>query len=106
MAQGTESDYGQLPLFIASTRCVLKTKTRDLKSYGHAIVFAHPPTDWNSNRGQPANNSRFIQHNLDSIKYPVLPNEIPELEDKLKLRINLFSFDNAFRYKRFALYIY
>ncbi len=42
---------------------------------------------------------------LDSLKYPVLPNKIPELEDKLKLRINLFSFDDAFGYKRYALYI-
>ena len=105
MAQNTESDYRVLFSFIASTRSVLNPKNRDWKSFGHAIVFAHFPTDWNFHRGQPANDSRFIQHNLDSIKYPVLPNEIPELEDKLKLRINLFSFDNAFNYKRYSLYI-
>ena len=105
MAQGTESDYRLIPSFIASTRSVLNPKNRDLKRFGHAIVFAHHPTDWNSHRGQPANDSRFIQHNLDSLKYPVLPNEIPELEDKLKLRINLFSFHDAFGYKRYALYI-
>ena len=78
MAQGTESDYRLLPLFIASTRSVLNQKNRDLKSFGHAIVFAHHVTDWNSHRGQPANDRRFIQHNLDSVKYPVLPNEIFE----------------------------
>ena len=83
----------------------LKPKESWLKSFGHAIVFAHHPTDWNSHRGQPANDSLFIQHYLDSLKYPVLPNEIPELEDKLKLKINLFSFDDAFGYKRYALYI-
>ena len=105
MAQGTESDYRLLPSFIASTRTVLNPKNRDLKSFGHAIVFAYHPTDWNSHRRKPANNSRFIQHGLDSVKYPVLPNEIPELEDKLKLRINVFSFDDAFGYKRYALYI-
>ena len=32
-------------------------------------------------------------------------NEIPELEDKLQLRINIFSFDDAFGYKRYAVYI-
>ena len=71
MAQGTESDYRLIPSFIASTRSVLNPKNRDLKSFGHAIVFAHHPTDWNSHRGQPANYSRFIQHNLDSLKYQV-----------------------------------
>ena len=63
------------------------------------------PTDWNSHRGKPANNIRCIQHELDLLKYPVLRNESPELEDKLKLRINLFSFDDAFGYKRYTLYI-
>ena len=105
MAQNTESDYLLLTLFIDSTRSVLNPKNRDLNSIGHAIVFAHYPTNWNSHRGQLANNNRFIQHNLDSLKYLVLPNEIPELEDKLKLRINLFSFDDTIGYTRYALYI-
>ena len=44
-------------------------KNRDVQSFGHAIVFAPHPTDWNSDRSQPANNNRFIQHELDSVKY-------------------------------------
>ena len=32
-------------------------------------------------------------------------NEIPGIEDKLHYRINLFSFDEAFGYKRYAQYI-
>ena len=54
---------------------------------------------------QPANNNRFIQHELDSLKYPVFPNEIFELAKKLHLRINLFLFDNAHDYKIYALNI-
>ena len=96
MALDTESDYRLLFSFIASTRSVLNPKNRVLKSFGHAIVFAHHPTNWNSQCGKPANDSRFIQHYLDSLKYPVLPNRIPELKDKVKLKINLFSFDDAF----------
>ena len=42
---------------------------------------------------------------LDNIKYPVLSNLIPGIEDKLHYRINLFSFDDAFGYKRYAKYI-
>ena len=105
MAQGSESDYRLLPSFIVSTRSVLNPRNNDLKSFVHAIVFALHLTDWRSRRIFSASNNRFIQYGLDKIKYPVVPNEIPGLEDKLHYRINLFSFDDAFRYKRYAQYI-
>ena len=105
MAQGSESDYRLLPLFIASTRSVLNQQNNDLNSFGHAIAVALHPTDWRSRRVYSASNSRFIEHGLDKIKCPVLPNEIPGFEDKLHYRINLFLFDDAFEYKRYAQYI-
>ena len=84
MALGSESDYRLLPSFIASTRSVLNPRNNDLKSFGHhAIAFALHPTDWKSRKVYSASNSRFSQHGLDKIKYPVLPNEIPGIEDKL-----------------------
>ena len=75
-----KSDYRLLPSFIVSTRSVLNPINRDVKSFGRAIVVASHPTDWNSDRSQPANNNRFIQHELDSVKYPVVLNEISELK--------------------------
>ena len=105
MAQGSESDYRLLPSFIASTRSVLNQRNNDLKSFGHAIAFTFHLTDWKSRKVYSASNSRFSQHGLDKIKYPVLPNEIPGIEDKPRYRINLFSFDDAFGYKRYAQYI-
>ena len=105
MAQCSESDYRLLPSFIVSTRSVLNPMNNDLKSFGHAIAFALHPTDWRSRRIFSARNSRFIQHGLDKIQYPVLPNDIPTLEEPLQIRINLFSFDDYFGYKRFAMYI-
>ena len=98
MALGSESDYRLLPSFIASTRSVLNPRNNDLKSFGHAIAFALHLTDWKSRKVYSASNSRFSQHGLDKIKYPVLPNEIPGIEDKLHYKINLFSFDDAFGY--------
>ena len=106
MVQSSESDFRLIPSVITSTGSVLNQKNRDLNSFGHAIVFALHPTDWKTHRGQPARNDLFIQHKLGLLKYSVLPNEIPELENKLHLRINLFSFDNALGYKRYALYIF
>ena len=77
----------------------------DLKSFGHAIAFALHPTDWSSRIMFSATHCRFIEHSLDKIKYPVLPNEIPGLENKLHYRINLFLLDDPFGYKRYAQYI-
>ena len=103
MAQGSESNYRLFPSFIASTRSVLNPKNRDLRSFGHAIIFSLNPTDWNSHRGQSAKNSRFIHNKLNLLKYPVLLNEISKLENKLQLKINIFSFDDAPGYKRYSL---
>ena len=105
MAQNSESDYWLLPSYILSTGSVLNPINQDLKSFGHAIIFAHHPTDWNARRWQPAKEERLIQHGLDKIKYPVLPCEIPKLENQLQLRINLFSFDDTSSYRRYAMYV-
>ena len=105
MAQNSESDYRLLPSYILSTRSVLNSINQDLMSFSHAIVFAHHPTDQNARRGQPAKEERLIQHGLDKIKYPVLPCEIPELENQLRMRINLCSFDDPSGYRRYAMYI-
>ena len=83
MALGSESDYRLLPSFIASTRSILTPRNNDLKSFGHAIAFALHPTDWKSRKVYSASNSRFSQHGLYKIKYPILTNEIPGIEDKL-----------------------
>ena len=106
MAQHSEPDYRPLPSYFLSTRSVLNAINQDLKSFGHAIVFAHPPTDWNARRGQLAKEERLIQHVLDKIKYSVLPCEVPILENQLRMSINLFSFDDLSGYPRYAMYIY
>ena len=116
MAQGSESDYRLLLSFIALTRFVLNSRNNDLKCIGHAIAFALHPTDWKSRKVYSSRHSRFIQHGLDKIKYPGLPNEIPGIQDKLHYKINLFVlmmpldisdmlriFQNAFTLKKSIL---
>ena len=89
MAHGRESDYRLLPSFIASTISVLISRNNDLKSFGLAISFDLHPTDWSCRRVYSASNNRFSQHGLAKIKYPVLPNEITGLKEKLIPRIYL-----------------
>ena len=104
MAKDSESDDRLLPFYIFSTRSVWHLINLTVKSFGHAIVFAHHPTDWNSRRGQPAKVERFIQHGLDKVKYPVLPCKILKLENQLRMRIN-FVFDDPSSNRRYAMYI-
>ena len=90
MSQNSEFNYRLLPSLFLSTRSVLNLINQDLKSFGHEIVFAYHPTDWNACREQPAKEERLIQHGLEKIKYPVLLCEIPKLKNQLRMRINFF----------------
>ena len=105
MAQGSDLDFRLVPPCIASTQSLLNPMNNYLKSFGHTISFALHPIDWSSRRVVFATHSRFIEHGLAKIKFPVLPNEIPGLEDKLHYRINLLTFDDPFEYMRYAQYI-
>ena len=105
MAKTSESDYRLLPFYILLTRSILNPIYQDSKSFGHAIDFAHHPTDWNARQGQQANGERLIKHGLIKIKYPVFPCEIPEWKNKLRIRINFFSFDDPSGYRRYAMYV-
>ena len=78
MAQGSESKYRLIPSFIALTRSVFNQRNNDLKRFGHAIAFALHPRDCRFRRVYSASNRRFIEHELDKIKYPILLNEIPK----------------------------
>ena len=49
---------------------------------------------------------RFIKHGFNKIKYPVFPCEIPELQNKLQIRINYFYFDDPSGYQRYAMYVF
>ena len=77
----------------------------DQCSFGHAIAFFYHPSDWSDHPFKPATEKRFIQHGLNKIKFPVLLEEIPSLEEQLNLRINVFSFTDPEGLKRCYLHI-
>ena len=66
MEHNSQSYYRLLSSYILLTQSVLNPINQDLKSIGHAIVFANHPTDWNARWGQPAKKERFIKHGLDN----------------------------------------
>ena len=68
-------------------------------------MFAYHVNDWKLNQSKPNLDGNFEKHGLNQIKYPVLLEEIPAIEDQLNIRINLFTFDDAAGLKRHSLYI-
>ena len=47
----------------------------------------------------------FHEHKLDTIQYPVSPLEIPQLEESLGLRLNVFSYSDDAGKAIYPLYI-
>ena len=101
------SDYRLLPKYLVSTRGVRNPENFDNKSFAYAIVFHFHPGDWkyNSLKDLESWSLRFKEYGLDQIKYPVLLREIEQLEQHLRLRINVFTFDDPEGYQRHHYYI-
>jgi len=101
----TESDCRILPKYLNSKRAVVNPRNNDHRSFGYGIMFALYPNDWQIYKLKPQSDQHFRDKGLDKIKYPVLIDEIPALEEQLNIRINVFTFDDAAGFKRYSLYI-
>ena len=101
------SDYRLLPKYLVSTRGVLNPENLDNKSFAYAIVFHFHPSDWKYNNPKDLErwSLRFKEHGLDLINYPVRLEDIDKLEEQLRLRINVFTFNDPEGYKRHHYYI-
>ena len=86
--------FVELPKHIIKKNAIVNVKNRDNRCFGYALLSAlHPSTTDNPNR--PTQYEKyFVQHNLESIVYPVTPNQIPALEDLLQVKINIFTFSH------------
>jgi len=101
----SESDYRLLPKFLKSKYAILNPQNSDHRNFGYAIIYALHPNDWKNNQFNEHKHDRFAQYGLDEIQYPVKVEEIPNLEDKLNIRINVWSFLDTNNYIRNYLYI-
>ena len=104
----SETDFRLIPKFIQSKRAILNSMNNDHCSFGYAIVLFYHPSEWKYRFKSLISDRlklRFSEHKLEQIKYPVQIGDIPAIEDKLNLRINVFTFDDPTGYKRHSLYI-
>ena len=105
--------YSELPILLAKKRSLINIQNNDEKCFGYCIV-AHYLYNENARSGKPQSRNpnrpslyrkNFKRFGLESINYPVDPKQVPEIEDKLGLRINLFSFFDEIGEARYPLYV-
>ena len=90
--------YRPLPEFLKRRKCIVNVESIETDVACFKYAFLVPLLNFNKNK------SRFSkyydakldkQYKLDKIKYPVSPDDIPMLEDKLETKINVFSFSRS-----------
>ena len=101
----TSSDYRLLLKFIVSKRAILNPKNINHRSFNYFIMFAKNSKNCREYLSKPFINIHIEQLGLNKIKYPVLLNKVAACEEKLNIRNNVFTFDDAAVFKRHSQYI-
>lgn len=96
----------KLPIFLYNKKCISTISSRPYYSFAYAILFHFYPkqTHQTNNRSRSFLRFRMEYHGLDKLPYPVIPEDIPFIEKRLNLRINVFSFILDGK-KRFPIYL-
>ncbi len=83
--------FQELPKFLKLKRAIINVQNADNRCFGYSILaYLHLPK---RNPHLAINYNKFFQlHGLDQITYPVEIEQIPEIEEKIKIAINVFSF--------------
>ena len=94
----------KLPKYLADKRAIINVQNDDDRCFGYAILSALFPRKKNAN--EPYHYAHiFERFGLNNIQYPVWPADVPQIEDQLKINMNLFSFFDDKGHGRYPLYV-
>ena len=84
----------KLPHFLSAKKVIVNIDNTDNRCFGYAILASkYYALVKNRNGDRPAEYNRFFAaEGLEDLDYPINPLAIPELENRLNLKINVFSF--------------
>ena len=85
------SAWSALPKFLQHKRAIVNVRNEDDSCFGYAIASALHPVEKHSDRPNMYSKC-FEKEGLDDLKYPVNPFDMPTLEERLNISINLFSY--------------
>ena len=85
--------YKPLPKYLQKKLAIINVENKDNRCFGYAVLAALNPISHAQNPQRPSNyDPLFARTGLNQIAYPVAPSDVPAIEDKLQVNINLFSF--------------
>ena len=85
------STFRVLPKFLMNKRAIINVQNKDNRCFAYALLAAlHPPSD---HPYRPQSYDQFFAlYSFDQIHYPVTFDQIPAIEDRVKVNINVFTF--------------
>ena len=91
--------YKPLPAKLLKKHCIINVRNDDDMCFAYAVCAClhQIPHDQHTKSSISLSPTSSVIHHLDDINihYPVAPNQIPELEAMLKVRINVFTYNDA-----------
>lgn len=85
-------------------RAIIDVENHDNRSFGYAVLSALHPL--RSQYEKPSSyNYMFPSYQLDNIQYPIEVSDVPAMEDRLKMQINLFTLFDDNGVQRKPLYM-
>ena len=93
----TGAHFKPRPVFLQSKKSISNVQHNDQRCFAYAILSATKQNVKRPNRAH-SDIDNLARSGLNYIHYPVEPTDVPLIEQRLRMRINLFSFYYDLRY--------
>ena len=96
--------FSKSSTILRKKRAIINVKNRDERCFAYAILSALHPSQMHSHRAKQYL-TYYENEGLHRMEYPVGPDQMPEIEEILNLKINIFSFFDDAGKGGYPLYI-
>lgn len=89
------SRFCELPEFLKRKKAIVNVKNRDNRCFGYSVLacLCSDLPGFGVHAERPQKYEQYFERfGLDTVQYPVLLEDIPEIEQRLKLNVNVFTF--------------
>ena len=84
-----------LPEILSKKEAIINIQNNDERCFGYALLYFIERANLlekNCRRENLYTNEMFQRYHLDTLPYPISPNDVHRYEDQLQMNINVFSF--------------
>jgi hypothetical protein len=97
------SHFLPLPKFLQHKKAIVNIRNHDDRCFGYALLSAFIEKSKNS-RDTDFSENDFARFYLDYLDYPISPLRMAEMQEKLLLNINLYSFSDGVGKHRYPMF--